>query len=82
MTEEDKAKELVEKIYNSDHCTGNHFPNKNYCECVAMSGFQAKKCAIIAVDEIILSNPINPCDLVGVTAEQYWQQVKNELKQM
>ena len=48
-----KAKELIDKIYNTEHCGINHFPNKNYCDCSEMNMFQAKQCALIAVDEMI-----------------------------
>ncbi len=53
ITAKEKANELVDKMHNSEHCGIKHFPNKKYCECVEMNLFQAKQCALIAVDEIL-----------------------------
>jgi hypothetical protein len=49
LTPKDKAKELVDEIYNTNHCGIKHFPNERYCDCIAMNYFQAKQCALIAV---------------------------------
>jgi hypothetical protein len=53
MTAKEKAIELVDKIYNTEHCGIEHFPNKNYCDCVEINYHQAKQSALIAIDEII-----------------------------
>ena len=97
MTPKEKTKELVDKIYNTEHCTNNHFPNKNYCECIDMSAYQAKNVAILVVNEIMKTSPIFPnnadWDDSGGShryyyleqrkqANAYWQEVKNELNQL
>ena len=71
----EKAKELIDKMNNSEHCGIKHFPNKKYCECVEMNLFQAKQCALIAVDEMI-----NYLNLNGFSTQiDYWQEVKQEI---
>jgi len=37
------------------------------------------KCSLIAVDEIIKSNPLSPSEYYGKSSEMYWQEVKQEL---
>ena len=67
MEAKDKAKELVEK----------------YNLIVCYDTYQAKQCAIIAVDEII-DNNVFPCvsesDLI--CNDDYWQEVKNEIEKL
>jgi hypothetical protein len=53
MTPKEKAKELVDEMYNTDYCGIKHFPNERYCDCTEINHYQAKQCASIAVDEII-----------------------------
>jgi hypothetical protein len=77
MTTKEKAEELIEKyadalpsvFYNSDEA-------KNYPS--------AKKCALIAVDEIINSSPIWPNDVdwddCGATHRYYYQAQREEAK--
>ena len=74
-----KTKELVERFYNSEYCHKEHFPNKNYCECVEISKFQAKQCALICVEEMIkeLTEEISPS--VHGFRHKYWQEVKQEI---
>jgi ferritin-like protein len=81
MTPKEKAKQLVDKMYNTEHCGIQHIPNKNYCDCVEMNDYQAKQCALIAVDEII--NSIVITDLT--TAENqfiYWEEVKQQIEKL
>ena len=49
----EKAKELVDKMYNTEHCGIQHIPNKNYCDCTEINYYQAKQCALKAVDEML-----------------------------
>jgi len=81
MTPKEKAKELVDKYYG----LVNH-PTPNW-------KFKAKECALIAVDEIIKSNPTYPwAKDVGAKAQglyenvifptNYWRDVKSEILQL
>jgi len=66
MTPKEKAKELVDKMWNIDERYGS-------------IGFhEAKQCALIAVDEI-LSNPMFFSDYGTV---YFWQSVKKEIEQL
>ena len=56
MTPKEKAEELVDKMHNTEHCGIKHFPNERYCDCIAMNAFQAKQCALKAVNEMIVQN--------------------------
>ena len=67
MTAVEKAKELYFKYYQQV-ADGSH-PEYN-----------AKQCALIAVDEIIKSNPhTNPFNTDVHSTMGYWQEVKHEL---
>ena len=72
MTPQDKANELFEK-----------FKLKPISPIFIMSDEHAKQCALIAVDEIMKSQPydiytIEQCD----NMTKYWQQVKHEIEQL
>lgn len=83
MTPKDKAKELVDRMYfiisNNGQFTGVHsIPNK-FAE--------AKKCALIAVDEIIetLNYDIKDLDVRGsilIDLIIYWREVKQEIEKL
>ena len=66
--DEEKAEELVNK-YLLATPVGFHIDD-------------AKKCALIAVDEVIKSNPINPSEEYGKSSEMYWQEVKQEIEKL
>ena len=83
MTPKEKAKELVLKYLRIDNNTKEWF-----------NSHIAKQCALIAVDEILRSEPRSPSNVdwddVGGThqyyyeaqreeADKYWQEVKNEI---
>ena len=87
MTPQEKAVEL----YNKYEQLG-----KDFTKGVSMAEF-AKQCALIAVDEIIKSEPRCPSDVdwddVGGThqyyyeaqredADKYWQEVKQEIEKL
>lgn len=75
MKAEDKARQLVQCFYNTEHCHKKHFPNNKWCDCSEMGWFQAKQCALFAVDQII--NVVS--DVVKIN---YWLRVKNHIKDM
>lgn len=86
MTPKEKAKELVDKIFESDHCGIKHQPNHRYCDCTEINYFQAKQCALIAVDEIIKSIPCRE-DYGGngwilIDNSEYWQEVETEIEKL
>ena len=74
-----KAKELFDKMLNEIDKTCDDY-------------FTAKKCALIAVDEIIESSPLDPNDTeewlqpedwfsdANISAEKYWIEVKKEIE--
>ena len=64
-----KAKELVDSMYNCDKSTPN--------EAMAMLYPHAKQCALIAVDEIL-----NLCWNGNKVAMEYWQKVKQEIEKL
>ena len=87
MTPKEKAEELVDKMYNTEHCGIKHQPNQRYCDCEMMNIYQAKQCALIAVDEIINNIPdiFNEINLIGINDfnnQKYWKQVKKEIEKL
>lgn len=81
MIPKEKAKELVNKYkYYVHGCVGSSmFTNTEYPEQILA---QAKKCALIAVDEIIkaLHDADTAYDLV--LKIDYWQEVKEEINKI
>jgi hypothetical protein len=84
MTAKDKAKELVSKMYieykpSEDDASGVYV--------FYMNLEIAKRCALIAVDEILNSNPCcEDSDRGGnfqwASNEYYWQEVKQEIQNL
>ena len=72
MNPKDKAAELIDLMYNTNNCGIEHFPNKKYCDCSEINLYQARQCAIVCVNEIIKSKPIN-------YNLEYWNEVLQEL---
>jgi hypothetical protein len=75
MTPEEKAIELVDKFYFIEESQ----------ECDAwIDGYLAKKCALLAVEEIINANGLHPndTDYDYNKAEVYWQEVKQEIQKL
>jgi hypothetical protein len=76
MTPQEKANQLVDKFDTFDVLGENH------------NGFTAQQCALVAVDEIINSAPFFSYDDEGnfyrsvIDAKQYWEQVKQEIKNL
>lgn len=81
MTPKEKAEELINKMHNTEHCYIKHFPNERYCDCIAMNAFQAKQCALIAVNEIIDSytHELENGYILSEKIIPYWQEVKQEI---
>lgn len=78
MTHKEKAKYLVYKYYNEMN------PDAPDCN---ISFAQAKQCALIAVDEILKSNPCyEDADRGGNFMwndnTYYWEQVKHEIEKL
>jgi hypothetical protein len=86
MTPKENAEELYDKFF--DYAENNGFLTQHN---------NTKKCALIAVDVILKSEPRSPSDVdwddVGGThqyyyeaqreeADKYWQQVKKEIEEL
>jgi hypothetical protein len=70
MTPKEKAKELYNKFYNTSSHPHHVESRKN----------NAKQCALIAVDEIIKSNPIKFDEDDNCIASYWWKEVKQEIE--
>ena len=77
MTPKEKAKELVDKYY---HLFSVELEN-------TISIYEAKQCALIAVDEILEAIPseyLDECEggtYIAINEDvEYWQQVKQEIQ--
>lgn len=69
MTPKEKAKELIDKFARID----------GYQDSIDLSKCEyEKKCALIAVDEII--NSINPFGMF--LGKDYWEEVKQEIEKL
>jgi hypothetical protein len=77
ITPEQKAKELIDKMYNTDDPMGNY----------PMCFDTAKQCALIAVEEIIKRTrsvdtmPPN-YQKIDENTKEYWEQVKIEIEKL
>ena len=83
MTPKEKAQELVNKFYMA-------IPSDEMGLCDEAS----RQCALIAVDEIIKSSPLDPNDTeewlqpedwfsdANISAEKYWLEVKKEIEKL
>jgi hypothetical protein len=68
-----KARELVDKFRL----------NVVDYEGSGLNDFKAKQCALIAVNEIINSNPhSNPMNTYGFSTMQYWYELKQEIEKL
>lgn len=76
MTPQEKAKELVHKMYMLDD------PNGNYPMCFDI----AKECALVAVDEMILVLPFTDSNAslnyYSIHLKKYLEQVKHEIEKL
>ena len=70
MTAKEKAIELVDKMYSKSE------PDFN-----GMSYYEAKDCAIVAVEEILLSQfQFDMISIYRTPFNHYWQEVKKEIE--
>ena len=69
MTPKEKSKELIDKFtFQCKECDYN---------------WNAKQCALIAANEIILANPhSNPFNTNVYSTLDYWQEVKQEIQKL
>ena len=77
MTPKEKAKELVDKIYQIfEDDEDEHF--------IDTSKRISKQCALIAVDEIINTNALSEMLDYGIDKTNlfYWQEVKQEIENL
>jgi hypothetical protein len=63
MPPKEKAKELVDKMLNE----------QSYSDEL----YDAKQCALIAVDEILLINKLQ-----DIESQKYWEEVKQEIEKL
>ena len=85
MTAKDKAIDIITKYQNIEFLSTNldEFGEKD----IRNMGYKrAKQCALIAVDEIIKSNPHSPSEPLEIMphffACKYWQEVKQEIEKL
>ena len=72
MTAKETANQLVNKFIKHSRAEKDLKPIES-----------AKKCALIAVDEIILANPhSNPFNTEVVSTMKYWADVRKEIQQL
>ena len=72
MTPQEKAEEIF-----------NKYANAIYQRALTVMQYEiCKQCALIAVDEIIASNPIAFDEQDNCIAKQWWQEVKTEIEKL
>jgi hypothetical protein len=72
MTPQEKAEEIF-----------NKYANAIYQRALTVMQYEiCKQCALIAVDEIIASNPIAFDEDDNCIAKQWWQEVKIEIEKL
>jgi hypothetical protein len=74
MTPKEKANELVDRYMN--------IRNVKLSDYSIIYLPTAKQCSLIAVDEIIASNPIAFDEDDNCIAKQWWQEVKIEIEKL
>jgi hypothetical protein len=90
MTPKEKANELYDKYFFPHYI----WKNDGYQVDEKLTYELRKKFALIAVDEILESNPLEPNDTedwlqpedwfssANISAEKYWQEVKQEIEKL
>ena len=69
-------KEIAEELFNQ-------YANVIYDRALTVMQYEiCKQCTLIAVDEIIASNPIAFDEQDNCIAKQWWQEVKNEIEKL
>ena len=83
MTPKEKAKELVDKFYQTFPLTMDLITTIRDLSWEYDSWNEAKQCALIAVNEVILANPhSNPLNTDVYSTMDYWQQIKQEIEKL
>jgi hypothetical protein len=79
MTPKEKAEELIKKYsdFVSGYIGSSMLTNTEYPEAILNN---AKKCTLIAVDELIEDNKTNEELVNGGLNKQYWEEVKTEIE--
>jgi len=81
MTPKEKAEQLVDEYHIKVHVS--FIENSIPAVVNALMLYDsAKKCALIAVDEIIEANPIAFDENDNCIAKQWWQEVKTEIEKL
>jgi len=76
MTPKEKAKELIDKFQSRI----KEYPSEIYEDDIEFQ--TARQCALVAVDEIIKSNPVTEQGSVFVRNFLYWESVKEQLNKI
>jgi hypothetical protein len=82
MTPQEKAQELVDKFINASfNCKDCDMP---FCDthCTILNLYEAKQCALIAVDEVISIGYWEYMDSGSYKENKYWQEVKEEIEKL
>jgi predicted Zn-dependent protease len=82
MTPKEKAKELVDKLYQTTPNEAWYNPPLGSLSLEYKAWEQAKECAMIAVDEILDSYAKEKSYgfIISEKIIPYWQEVKNEIE--
>jgi hypothetical protein len=76
MKAQEKAKQLVDKFKKNTRAFNETTGWGDYL-------YDAKQCALIAVDQIILANPhSNPFNTEVVSTMDYWLEVRKEIEKL
>jgi hypothetical protein len=83
MTPKEKANELVDKFYQRFPLKMDVITTRGDLSWEYDNWQEAKQCALIAVDEVILANPhSNPLNTDVYSTMDYWEEVKQELNKL
>lgn len=71
MTPKEKAKELVDKMWNIDE------------RCGSIGFHEAKQCALIAVDEVLkVLKQLEKTEYKMIMSENFWLEVREEIEKL
>ncbi len=82
MTSKEKANELIDKYINAEfNCKDCDMP---FCDigCTILSTYEAKECALIAVDEILEALKVFDITYNYILKRDYWLEVKQEIEKL
>jgi hypothetical protein len=75
MTPKEKANELANKMYKGSPFDKTKEEHILECE-------NAKRCALIAVDELIQDNEMSEILVSGGLQKQFWEEVKQKIEKL